>query len=216
VTGIGHEVDFTIADFVADVRAPTPSGAAELVVPDAREWVMRLETTLRRIVSYTKRHLQERGVRHGWLERRLAQCHPGIRLAQQAQRLDELEQRLGRALSRKMETSAGRLRSLEYLLARVSPIARLRDFQSRRQQAELRMRNAMRHVFAASQTRIEVAARGLNAVSPLATLDRGYAIVTKHPEGELVRSSEQLKPGDRIEARLNKGRVRARVEDKDQ
>ena len=77
----------------------------------------------------------------------------------------------------------------------------------------MRLRSAIRHVLVEVRRRCEVTARGLNAFSPLATLERGYAIVTKGPEGELVRSSAQVRPGDRIEARLMKGRVRAIVEE---
>lgn len=216
VTGIGHEVDFTIADFVADVRAPTPSGAAELVVPDCRDWVERLEAGLRRILACTRRHLQQRGVRHSWLDRRLAQCHPGIRLAHQAQRLDDFEQRLRLIAVHALEAREARLRNAEYELARCSPIQRLRALLGRRDQLDLRIRSAMRHALQAAQRRAEVVTRALSTVSPLATLERGYAIVTRLPERALVRSSEQVKRGDRIEAWLMKGRVRAVVEEKDE
>jgi exodeoxyribonuclease VII large subunit len=216
VSGIGHEVDVTIADFIADVRAPTPSGAAEIVVPDCRDWIERLHGTLRRIAQFTRRRLHDRRERHKWLDGRLAQCHPGVKLQHQAQRLDDIEQRLKLCTLRSLESRMGRLQSAVHQLARSSPLARLRDLRSRRGTLELRMFGAMRHLLATSQRRFEVVTRALNTVSPLATLERGYAIVTRHPSGELIQSSGQVGKGDHIEARLGKGRLRAVVEDKDE
>ncbi len=94
VTGIGHEIDFTIADFVADVRAPTPSGAAELVVPDRREWLAVLKRIAERLEVAMRRELRAFSARSDAARLRLQLAHPGTRLTQQAQRLDDLEQRL--------------------------------------------------------------------------------------------------------------------------
>ncbi len=97
ISGVGHEIDFTIADFAADLRAPTPSGAAELAVPDQSEWARELAGKRRRIDSAMNRRLTQLRQRSDWLQRRIGQLHPGTRLRQQAQRLDELDQRLSRA-----------------------------------------------------------------------------------------------------------------------
>jgi exodeoxyribonuclease VII large subunit len=166
VTGIGHEIDFTIADFVADVRAPTPSGAAELVVPDAGAWRARLVQLHERFVAAMRRTLgAERAALTG-LERRLTTSHPGMRLQVMAQRLDELEGRLQFAL-----------------------------------QARLRR----------EQTRLQALARALQAVSPLATLERGFAVVTRARDGELITSAAQVAAEERIDVRLAVGRLQARV-----
>src|ERR1700728_3269492 len=98
ITGIGHEIDFTIADFAADVRAPTPSAAAEIVVPDAEEWLSSLRRLDARLQRALLRSMQARAQRLRWLCGRAAMVSPSARLAQQSQRLDELEQRLSRAL----------------------------------------------------------------------------------------------------------------------
>jgi len=166
VTGIGHEVDFTIADFVADLRAPTPSAAAQLVAPDASAWLQRLERLAARFAAGVRRTLRSEQRQLEVLERRLQQAHPGARLQQHSQRLDEFEARLDRALRARLATASARVGS---------------------------------------------AARALQAVSPLATLGRGFAIVTRAADGTLVTAADQLAIGERFDARLAEGSLRASV-----
>jgi len=166
VTGIGHEIDFTIADFVADMRAPTPSAAAQLVVPDAGVWLHRLAQLAARFAAAARRALWSEQTRLDALLRRLQQAHPGARLLQHSQRLDELETRL---------------------------------------------RLALRSRLAGSAARLDSAARALQAVSPLATLGRGFAVVTRSADGALITAAEQLAVGERFDARLAQGSVRAAV-----
>jgi exodeoxyribonuclease VII large subunit len=213
VTGIGHEVDFTIADFVADVRAPTPSGAAELVVPDQQQWLTRYDSTLQRLAGAMNRNLVRRVTSHEWLIGRLRQAHPGVRLLHQAQRLDDLEQRLALSARRWLESSTARLRARIALLSRFSPLARIRELSSRRAELQMRLRTAAHARVGAAKARVDLAMRALNTVSPLATLDRGYAIVIRSADGRLLRSSSQVRAGEDIEARLSEGRVIARVKD---
>jgi len=125
VTGIGHEIDFTIADFVADLRAPTPSGAAELVVPDGRAWLHKLSQLGARFAAGMRRQLQHEHTRFAALMRRLQQAHPGARLSQYSQRLDELEGRLQFALQAGLAAHAARLESAARALQGVSPLATL-------------------------------------------------------------------------------------------
>jgi exodeoxyribonuclease VII large subunit len=125
VAGIGHEIDFTIADFAADVRAPTPSGAAELVVPDRSEWLRTLGTAAARLATAARRRLARARERLGWLGGRLARVHPRERLALRAQRLDELESRLGRALGQQLAAARARLVTASRTLHAVSPLATL-------------------------------------------------------------------------------------------
>jgi exodeoxyribonuclease VII large subunit len=125
VCGVGHEIDFTIADFAADVRAPTPSGAAELVVPDRRALLATLasqEARLRHLVAQLLRRVAER---HDHLAQRLARAHPGNRLQQQTQRLDELEPRLLRALESALTRAEQRLLLARRGLDAISPLATL-------------------------------------------------------------------------------------------
>jgi exodeoxyribonuclease VII large subunit len=211
ITGIGHEVDFTIADFAADVRAPTPSAAAELVVPDAEEWLDTLERTGTRLQRAIRSRIAGHRERLRWLTGRAALVSPGARLAQQSQRLDELEQNLSRAMRRQLQVRQERLRWLTGRAALVSPATRLKQQALRLAALEQRLERASRETLHRARARLLPLVRTLNAVSPLATLERGYAIVSTE-DGSILRDAAQAKPGMTIEARLGRGRLRAKVE----
>lgn len=207
VTGIGHEVDITIADFAADLRAPTPTGAAEHVSPDRADWLRRLERLGERLALLARGDLARRGERLHWLARRLRQQHPGQRLRQRAQRLDELEQRLLRGLQTGL---AHRRMRLEHGLARLlghAPLHRIERARTRCHQLALRLRQYLQRRLERHRDHITGLGRALDAVSPLATLDRGYAIVRRLPDGAVLRNARAVEPGDTIEARLAHGRV---------
>jgi exodeoxyribonuclease VII large subunit len=125
ISGVGHEVDFTIADFAADLRAPTPSGAAEVAVPDAAEWLARLNKDAGRLHNAIARRLSLKAERLAWQVRRLAVAHPGNRLRQLAQRLDDLELRLRRAMASGLERLRARTEVSARTLHTVSPLATL-------------------------------------------------------------------------------------------
>jgi exodeoxyribonuclease VII large subunit len=211
ITGIGHEIDFTIADFAADVRAPTPSAAAELVVPDAEEWLNAFVQLGARLERCMRRRIEERRERLRWLTGRAALVSPVARLGAQAQRLDELEQCLIRALRRRLQQHRERLRWLAGRAAQVSPSARLTQQRLRLQNLDQALHRAWRQAINSRRERLLPLLRTLNAVSPLATLERGYAIVSVEG-GEILRDAAHAKPGTIIEARLAQGRLRARVE----
>jgi exodeoxyribonuclease VII large subunit len=211
ITGIGHEIDFTIADFAADVRAPTPSAAAELAVPDAEEWLSalaRLGARLRRAMS---RRLEEHRGRLRWLTGRAALVSPAARLGAQAQRLDELEQCLVRAVRRRLQEHRERLRWLTGRAALVSPSTRLTQQRLRLEILDQQLSRAWRQTINSKRERLLPLIRTLNAVSPLATLERGYAIVSVEGGG-ILRNAAEVKPGTFIEARLARGKVRAKIE----
>jgi len=210
VSGVGHEVDFTIADFVADERAPTPSGAAERVVPDRTEWQRRIELTGTRILHAMRRRLVESRARLTAQEKGLARNHPGARLREHAQRLDELEGRLALAAHTRLDRARERLSATRALLARASPAIRVAGLRIRLESGQRALAAAGRNCLNLPRNRLDLAMRTLHAVSPLATLDRGYAIVTD-AGGHVLQDATEAKPRDTISARLARGSVSAQV-----
>jgi exodeoxyribonuclease VII large subunit len=211
VTGIGHEVDFTIADFVADVRAPTPSGAAELIVPDCNEWLRNVLLITNRLTTALTRSLKTRQDRAAWLQRRLQQLHPGVELRQRAQRLDDLEQRLIRVVRSELDDRRRTLMQLAAELRQHSPALRVANARRRLEAARASIETIVRQNMERFGKRLAVAGRTLDAVSPLATLQRGYAIVTDS-KGTVITDAQDVRAGQLIDARLTKGTIRARIE----
>jgi exodeoxyribonuclease VII large subunit len=212
ITGIGHEVDFTIADFCADVRAPTPSAAAEIAVPDAEEWLVSLRRSSARLQRALLRSMESRVQRLRWLAARAALVSPTARLAQQSQRLDELEQRLSNSMGRMLAERRAAVSELRSLLWRASPIARVQAAAARQKLLFSRLRTAAHDTLRRARERLAPLERTLNAVSPLATLQRGYAIVM-NADGRILRDADAAAPGSIIEARLAQGSLRAKVEE---
>ena len=210
VSAVGHEVDFTIADFVADVRAPTPSAAAELVVPDSRACLEALRRSAARLTVSMRRELRALDARLEGTRGRLALVHPGVRLEQQTQRLDDLARRLAGAVRARVQREQLGLAQLRGRLVRRSPERLLHAQRSREQDLSVRLRHAVaRRVNDAAQ-RLALAQRALHSVSPLATLARGFAIVTR-ADGSLLGDAAGVAPGETIEARLARGTLIARV-----
>ncbi|HTY50820.1 MAG TPA: exodeoxyribonuclease VII large subunit [Steroidobacteraceae bacterium] len=214
VSAVGHEIDFTIADFAADVRAPTPSAAAELVTPDRMMLLEGLRRLAARLAAGVQRELRTAALRFENLQRRLALTHPGVRLQQQAQRLDELELRLLKSAQRELRDAAVRLANLRRRLALASPVRRIGEAQVRRQALELRLQHALAARLTRVEHRLGLAQGRLHAVSPLATLARGFAVVTQ-ADGTVVTDAAQVADGEDIRARLGRGTLRARVTGRD-
>ncbi len=195
ISGIGHEVDFTIADFVADVRAPTPSGAAELVVPEQSEWLSALGVFARRLSRAAAQQLASVSGLLDGLAHRLNRSHPGIQLRESNQRLDDLEVRLKLSWQRRLSERRSELAAL----------------QERRRWAGRGLQRAMAELVGHRQVRLELAARALQAVSPLATLERGYAIVVSQDDGNIVTDAATVAPGAGVDVRLARGELTATV-----
>src|SRR6202023_1046707 len=199
VSGVGHEIDFTIADRAADARAPTPSGGAELAVPDRHACLEVLARAAQRLGAGMRREL------------RVKLAHPGVRLQQQMQRLDDLAQRLGGAARAGLQRDQMRVAESRARLLRRSPDQLLREYRARQQSVEARLDHAARGCLSRAQHRLALAQRGLDTVSPLATLTRGFAIVTRAAAGTLLTDAAAVAAGEEIEARLARGSLRARV-----
>ena len=211
IVGVGHEIDFTIADFVADLRAPTPSQAAELAVPDQREWLKRFGVCAQQLGLCTQRRIAAEQRHFAVLAHRLQRCNPGVQLRERAQRLDELEARLKRAVERRIEVRKLKLARLATAVAHASPAHRLTHARERWRTAQGDLRRALLRQVERTQQRLKLASRALTSLSPLATLERGYAIVTD-AGGKVVTDSGTVKRGAAIDVRLARGGLAATVE----
>ncbi|ATH80999.1 exodeoxyribonuclease VII large subunit [Pseudomonas sp. KHPS1] len=210
VSAVGHETDVSIADFVADVRAPTPSAAAELLAPDSSELVQRLHNLQRRLVLHMQGRLARERLRLEGVSRRLR--HPGERLRQQAQRLDDLDMRLRRAFAQRLANQYERLARLDARLAAQHPGRNLALLRQRLDGLAARLPRAMQGQLRSQRQQLGALAAQLQIVSPLATLGRGYSILLDE-RGQAVRSAAQTQPGQRLKARLSEGELDVRVED---
>lgn len=210
VSAVGHETDVSIADFVADVRAPTPSAAAELLAPDSSELVQRLHNLQRRLVLHMQGRLARERLRLEGVSRRLR--HPGERLRQQAQRLDDLDMRLRRAFAQRLANQYERLARLDARLAAQHPGRNLALLRQRLDGLAARLPRAMQGQLRSQRQQLGALAAQLQIVSPLATLGRGYSILLDE-RGQAVRNAAQTQPGQRLKARLSEGELDVRVED---
>ncbi len=212
VSGIGHEIDFTIADFVADRRAATPSAAAELVSPDQADWLQQLRGFEQRLAQQLRAQLDRHQQRLNWLEQRLQQQEPRRRLRQQAQRLDELEQRLKFAVLAHLRHNTARLAQGLVRLQRHAPAQRLAQLHAHIAQLTQRLHATLRLQLSQRRGQLTSLARALDAISPLATLGRGYALVTRS-DGSVLRRAVDVQTGEHVVARLAEGQLLCRVDD---
>ena len=210
VSAVGHEVDFTICDFVADVRAPTPSGAAEIVVPNQREWLQRISTLALRIGRIGERAVEDRAQELDWLGKRLVASSPAATLRRQHDSLRENRARLAAAMRRRILKLQNDSQALRGEVMQLSPALAVQRSIGRL--AEMRQRLAAGSNEALSDVthRLALLGRALHSVSPLATLDRGYAIV-KDAQGKVLTEAAGTKSGDEIRAQLSKGELVANV-----
>jgi exodeoxyribonuclease VII large subunit len=212
IVGVGHEIDFTIADFVADLRAPTPSQAAELAVPDQNEWLMRFARLERQVVQGARRRLATEERHFSALAHRLSRCHPGVRLREQGQLLDELEARLHHGIERAINKRRTRLARLATAVAHTNPAHRLAHLRARAATAGGDLRRALLRRVGETKQRLKLAERALVSLSPLATLERGYAIVQRRADGGLVTDSAAVTAGAQVDVRLARGSFAATVD----
>ncbi len=207
VTGIGHETDFTIADFVADARAPTPTAAAELVSPDGAALLRRVNAVASALVRGSQRGLERRMLDLDGLARRLR--HPGERLAQQRERLEQLRIRLRREGLRGLEERRRQVQELASRARRSQPdMGRLDE---RVRVSALRLARAMHARAADWRASIVQRSAALGHLNPQAVLERGYSIV-RDAKGSVVRDTGALVPGDPVVLTLARGEADARIE----
>jgi len=209
VSGIGHEVDVTIADFVADQRAATPTAAAELVSPDQQVWQQRLTRQRVALHRVLKQCLANYQTRLSALQHRLP--HPRRRLESALQRLDELTLRRTQVMRHSLRHRNSKVRMMRERLQQHSPRQRLQNLRIQSHTMRARLQAAMQHQLQQQRQQLQYLAHGLHSISPLATLSRGYAIVSKHDEKHILRNSSEVQRGDTLLTRLAKGRLHSTV-----
>ena len=213
ITGIGHEIDFTIADFVADKRAATPSAAAETVTPDQKEWLDQIVQIERRLAQRIALTLQHRKQKLDWLCKRLEQQGPLKRLQDQSQRLDQLELRMTRSINGYLSRSTSQLGTLAAKLRQHNPCNRINVLLSHHKHLSQRLQKAFDNQLENRRLKLAELSHTLDTVSPLATLGRGYSIMVRDSDKTVIRSHKQAQPGDRVQAKLAVGHLNCTVEE---
>jgi len=206
VSAVGHEIDFSIADFVADLRAPTPSAAAELLVPDAVATGRHLQQLQQRMATLQQRRLQARAQRLDHLLARLQAQRPQARLARDRERLLHLHRRATAAWREQEQSRHARLDRLHARLLACHPQARLPLLARRLAEQQSRLHRAIAQIMEHRRTALRHASHSLHAVSPLATLDRGYAILFD-ADSHVLRSAKNVAAGTPLRARLADGEL---------
>lgn len=211
ISGVGHEVDFTIADYVADKRAPTPSAAAEIATPDKAD----LLQILMRHTQQTRRQIQHKLTslkqNLSWMQKHLYQQHPKRRLTEKMQRLDFCELTLAQLQTRLLNKLQNKIKDADNKLHRLTPVHQINALKNKLNLQQQRLNNVITKKLHYQQTALANAAATLDALSPLATLKRGYAIVTDKNQ-HIVRDAQKVAMNEQISVRLLNGLLECVVE----
>jgi exodeoxyribonuclease VII large subunit len=205
ISAVGHETDVSIADFVADMRAPTPSAAAELVSQDRSTLLNKTLVLQDRIIKAFTRLEQERFHQHQTLRQRLLQNHPQKQLEQKSQYVDQLQASLQSAIKQKLIRAKQQQQHSHSRLILSSPKKRLQQHQQRLQELQTKLQRSCQQLVDIKNQKLRNNMHLLDTVSPLATLARGYSISFKG--NKIVKSIQQLQVGDTLVTRLENGEI---------
>ncbi len=207
VSAVGHEIDFTLCDFAADWRAPTPTAAAECCSPDQNELRLQLQKQAKTLHATVLALLQMAKKYLLWQQKRLVE--PRNVLIQYQQHLDHIQYRLYQGSLQALQKKQDALKVLWHRLHQHAPVHKLLQWQQQKEKLTTRLHSALIALLNEKQKKLIAEAQALHAISPMATLDRGYALVLK--EQHIISDAKKLAKGDKIDVRLAKGQVRCEV-----
>jgi exodeoxyribonuclease VII large subunit len=212
VSAVGHETDFTIADFAADLRAPTPSAAAELIVPVKVDLERGLEQALGALKSGLSQRVRLLRQQTLQVSRRL--IHPRRQIADYRLRLDDASERMFRGLSREFTKMRNHLDVMNGRLLRSSPLSFVDELNVMLRHNIATLYSTMQFYFQSRRGLLQTTLAGLNALNPLAILERGYSVTRALPDYAIVKDAEQVHVGQQVEVTLSRGGMLCRVERK--
>ena len=210
ISAVGHEVDTTLSDYVADLRAATPSAAAELVASDSSELLDKITTFEQRLINAVNRRNTALLQQHNHIQHRLAQVHPEQQLRVQQQKHDELSLRLSIAMQRLMAQATQQPKQLQQRLNQLSPVKVITKQQNQVQQQEQRLIHAMQSSLQHKRKSFVHLIEQIQLVSPLATIARGYSI-TRSRDNEVINSISQVALNEEITIQVSDGSIKAKV-----
>lgn len=208
LSAVGHETDFTIADFVADLRAPTPSAAAEIATPDGAALIAQLLQSQAQCVRAIRHILYKQEQRLALLTKSL--IHPGQQLDRYAQLCDDMQGRMYRVMVQQLALRTSKLQTKAQILQQFNPKHRLNEYMIRMKHISQRLNTSMQDVLNRKGQQFSHVVRALDVLSPLAILQRGYSI-TYAADHTVIQSIAQVSVGDRISTQLSQGRIISEV-----
>ncbi len=214
ISAVGHETDYTISDFVADLRAPTPTAAAELAVPDQNELLRTLVNLRKRLTQCMKDQIAREGSKLERLKRSYAFKYPEQLVRQKEQELDGYLDRLKRVAKHSLQDQASQLLHLERSLKRLHPDIQVKQAKEKTNQLHVALVKAMKDQLNTKRQPFQKAVGELQLLSPLRLMERGYSLAYDHERQTLIKSTKQVEVGTQLNIRLKDGNIQCRVEEK--
>ena len=214
ISAIGHETDVTISDFTADLRAPTPSGAAELAVPDQYDWIKSIDNISEKINTIITQQINSKSQLSDWINKRLSQSSPMMTVKRQIEKSNNLQKMLSSSILQNLSRQEKNIHQLKSNLNEVSPRLKIHTQLSRIKELNQKITSCSDHLLEGLNNRIKLASKTLNSVSPLRTLDRGYAIARDAKTKNVIMSADAIEIENDIEVKLAKGEIKVTVIEK--
>ena len=205
VSGVGHDIDVTISDFVADKHAPTPSAAAELITPDVKDFLLTLSSQQKKLQNLANQSIKHKQTQLTLIGKRLK--HPHQQLMEHAQKLDSLELRLVNSVKRNLEYKSSELKQKTRLFQTASPLKKIIELKKSILDRQLMLFAHAKQNINNKKNRLALSVQTLNAISPLATLDRGYSIVSHRNNNCIVTSHNEVELNEELDIKLSHGKL---------